>query len=637
MALNFQIKLDDQVSPGANKAASSLQKLEAAIKQEGTSIRSLETQMRTLEKGGQKNLDIYKQISAQLASQRGRVADLTAEMVKQGGAGFTGATEKAKGLSGIMSELTSEGGALGEVMATLGPYGAAAAAGFALMGGAMLGVSAAVVYLESKLVSLGIAASESKGDITRSLELLYGGEKAADHTYKVLESLTGSIAISQGRVMELADSLIQAGQVNGDAMVKSIAAIGKAEAARAGAGKVLEGVITRATSARIFSISRAELRQVGLSYKDLSTEIAKGLGTTAADAELRLRTGGVAVKAGLDALGKVVDAKLGDLASKKFQTVGAQTQRLHDLFGRLFEGVDSGPFARLLMVIANTLEESTVTGAALRTVVKSAFDEISSAAERVAPYLQAFFEGGILLALKLYNALYPVRQAIAKMFGGSDAGGLASFEDKTIAFADSLATGFSVAAKGVAFLINNIKQLGEVASTLVHITPFAGAALDLAKLDIDILTGKFNKSKDKATQAGANTAAGVAAGITAGTPQVEAAMAAMATKSLKSFDDKMQIHSPSKVMQLRGKFINEGLAKGQNDNADIPAKSLAKVGAGVATAPVGGRSSSAGGGVVVHVTFAPGAVVVGGLAAAEDQLTEMFSNVMQRAAAMQGA
>lgn len=645
MALSFAIKLDDQVSPDARKAAGALQALHSQIQSEGVALKSLENQMRAVQRSGSVNLDVYKKLSSAIVDQKSKVAGLTDEMVRSGGAGFVPATVKARLLGFAMHELERNAGLSRRAIAAIGPEGLALAAtlsGVALAGvamaGGILGAAGAVVYLESKLISLGVTASEAKGDMVRSLELLYGSQSAADHTYKVLESLTGSIAISQERVLELADSLTKAGQVNGDAMIRSIETIGKAEAARKGAGKVLEGVITRATTNRIFSVSRTELMSVGLSYRELSKEVAKGIGTTTQEAELRLRTGGVRVKEGLEALGRVVDTKMGKLALQKFETVSVQTQRLHDNFMRLFEDVNAGPFARLLMVIANQLEESSVSGSALRTIVKSAFTEISAAAERVAPYVQAFFEGAILLALKFYNAMYPVRQSIAKMFGGDQKQGLDSFQDTLIKTANAVGIGFTAAGIAIAFMINNAGKLAEVVSSLISVTPLIGPAFDAARAAIAVATATLGAGSDKTNAAGKSVADGVAAGITSGTPAVEAAMRDMAAKGTKAFDDKMQIHSPSKVMQLRGHYVNLGLAKGVNDNADVPAAAMSKTGGALGEAPLAGKKT--GGGVVVHVVFQQGAVVVGSggsIAETEDQLTDLMANVFEKTAAMRGA
>lgn len=637
MALAFAIKLTDQVSPDARKASGALQELQSMIAKDGASLRSLENQLKTLSKSGLDYSGNTKQLSEAIAFQKGKIAEMTAGLVEMGGAGLVPAKQRSQALEGVISKLTGESGKLGEMLEMLGPEGATAAAGIGAMGLAaaasvagVLAVAGAIVYLESKLVSLGVQASEAKGDVTRSLEVLYGSQKEAEHTYKVLESLTGSIAISQERVMDLSDSLIKAGQVNGDAMVRSIETIGKAEAARKGAGKVLEDVITRATSSRMFSISRSELMQVGISYKELSKEVAKGIGTTTQEAELRLRTGGVRVKEGLEALGRVVDVKMGDIALKKFQTVGVQTQRLHDNFTRLFEDVDGSSLARLLMTVANTLDESSVSGAALRAMLQSAFKELSDAAEVAMPYVRDFFEFGVLLALKFYNALYPVRKAIQSIFGGDQQSSIDSFENTLITVANAVGLGFTAAGVSIAFMINNAGRLAEVMRVLLDAIPLVGPAVESARAVI--LAASAGVSNDNAKKSGKNLADGVAAGVVSGQPAIEQAMAQLAKSGVKAFDQQAQIHSPSKVMQLRGYYMTQGLAKGVNDNAQAPTAAMSQVANDVASAPATGTVS--GGGVVVHVTFEAGAVVIGHgqqIADAEDQLTGLLANVLEKA------
>ncbi len=682
MALNFKIKLTEEVSGPAQKAASGLYQLDAAIKNEGAALGALQAQMRELKKSGDTGSDAFKRLSGAIADQRTKVAALKDKMVDAGG--IPKATKDAGLLDGIMKQLAGSTGKLGTTLGATGSAGLAAAAGIGAIVVAATAAAGAVAYLTVKLFQLGVTASEAKGDVTRSLELLYGSEKAAEHTYKVLESLTGDIAISQDRVMELADTLIKAGQVNGDAMVRSIAAIGKAEAARAGAGKVIEGVITRSQQARMFSVSRSELMAVGLSYRELAKAISKGTGMAVGDAELRLRTGGVQLKAGLNALTSVIDTKLGDLANKKLMTVTVQGNRVREAFSRLFEGVNAEPFARVLNMIANQLSESSVSGAALRTLLKSAFDTMSAAAEAAMPYLTTLFEGAILLALKLYNATYPIRKAFKEIFG--KAPDQKTFEDGMLTTIDTLgrlanAIGnvigytplwYGLAAAIVAanlpliivtaaafglgyaigFAIDKVgglaKWFGGFAETLGNLP---GQAFDLAG---DIITGFVN-------------------GIQSGAGRAADALKDMASSALKAFRKVFEIKSPSRAMQLDALNITGTLAKGVNDNARAPTQAMRdmsrdmrkaspskeerspftgeRVGpapvASVAAPPARPGVAAPGGGsnapLQLTLNIHERAIVVSGNNAQEiaaslrDPLTELFADVLEKAATMSGA
>ncbi len=644
MALSFTVKMADEVSPAATKAASNLQRLDAAIKNESRALSVLESQMKAMARSGSVSIDVGRKLNASIDAQKGKIAGLTEQMLRSGGAGFAPASAKASALDGVLGQLTQQSSKAGQALAALGPYGAIAATAIAAIGLAALATAGTIAYLASKLISLGVAAGEAKGDTTRSLELLYGSEKAALHTYRVLESLTADIAISHGRVMELSDTLIKAGQVNGDAMVRSIAAIGKAEAARAGAGKVLEGVIVRSQQARVFSISRSELMQVGLSYKALAQEISKGTGMTVTEATLRLRTGGVRLKEGLDALARVVDSKMGDLANKKFMTVGVQAQRLKDSFSRLFENVNTGPLARMLQVMANLLDDSKTSGHALRTVLTQAFGEIARAVEAATPVAELFFKGAILLALKLYNALYPVRQSLARIFGGNQAAGLDSLENSILSFATGVEVAFTAAAGALAFMINNAAKLAKTIEILAGAAPIVGPAFQAAAATIKSLTAAMAAGSPETNKSGQSVAEGVAVGIRQGTPAVEKAMGDMAAKGVKAFDDKMQIKSPSRLMQIRGRYTDEGFAKGVNDNAEGPAEAMRQVAIKTADAPAqvapglrasrGGGGGEVGGAGGILVQFNAGAIqgyTPGQTSQIRDEMSELMADVFEKA------
>jgi hypothetical protein len=290
-----------------------------------------------------------------------------------------------------------------------------------------------------------------------------------------------------------------------------------------------------------------------------------------------------------------------------------------------------------------------VSGSALRTMLKGAFDEMSAAVEASLPYLQTFFEGAILLSLKLYNALYPVRKAIKGLFGGDQTEGVASFEDTILSFAENVGNGFRVAALAIAWMIDNSKALATMLEGLIRITPGIGVAFETARSAINLLTSDLGAKRSTTERAGKNVADGVAAGITQGTPAVEAAMAAMGQKGVNAFDAKLQIHSPSRVMQLRGQFVDQGLAKGVNDNSEAPEKAMSDAGAGIAAAPLspraatGGKGASGGGALQITLNIHERAIVVSGSNAQEiaaslkDPLTELFADVIEKAAAMTGA
>lgn len=603
--MNFVLSMTDGISGPAKAGAQSLSTLDAQLKAETKTLSVLESQLRAMKASGSSNAGIMAQMTGQIDEQKLKIGNLTQEMIKNGGAG---------------KEVASAEKEIGEAAGTAAPRLGAMAKAVSGVAVAIVGTVAATALLATGFAALGAETSEAKGDVTRSLELLYGSQEAAENTYRAIEGITSRVAMSQSRALELSDTLIKAGEVNGDRMIRSIEAIGKAEAARKGAGQVLEGVITRASSTKMFSISRQELRAVGLSYRDMAQEISKQTGKGVAETEIMLRTGGVRVKEGLDALSKVVDSKLGALADRKFMTVGNQTERLKDNFKRLFEGFDTGPFARALKKIADLLDESSSSGSALRTFLKAAFDDIGKVVEWLAPYVSLFFDGMTLAALKVYNALYPLRKALKDTFGGDN--GTQDFQNVMLSLADDIGTFAGKAANFLADLIRNWDALwqtfDEIMSDPLH--ALAEGAGDLGKMIID----------------------GLIDGLKSGVGAVGDAFKNMAHSGLSSFKEVLGIHSPSKVMAEQGEFLNEGLAQGVERSAGRPADAMAGTAGAMPGAAAGGAGrGGAGGGF--QVVFNAGAIVVQGTGITSAQeselrarLSDLMADVFEQAALMGG-
>ena len=147
MALSFAIKLTDQVSPDARKAAGSLQALQSQITAEGTALKSLENQMRALQRGSSVSLDIYKQLSGAITDQKNKLAGLTTEMIKSGGQGFAPAKANASALDSLLGQLAGQSSATSDALSALGVEGTAAAGAvgaLALSGVAAVGALVAV-------------------------------------------------------------------------------------------------------------------------------------------------------------------------------------------------------------------------------------------------------------------------------------------------------------------------------------------------------------------------------------------------------------------------------------------------------------------------------------------------------------
>lgn len=563
--MDFKINLSGNLRQQATADADALRKLNDAIVAEKKVLGAMETQMKAIQRAGVVDIAVFKALSGAIQQQKDKVAGLTQQQVAAGAAGLQHA-------NAMKAQAVSSG--------TLASF----------LGNTLSNAFTKLIGLVRDAASAIIGFAEAKGDATRMLETVYRSEQAAENTYSAIIDVTKRVAISQEKAVDVADALTRAGEVNGNRMIQSIEAIGKAEAARKGAGDSVQGIIERANKSKWFSVSRDELRAAGLTFKDLATTISKQTGAGIQQAELALRSGRVSMKAGLEALTTTVDKVLGGIAEKKFMTIGVQSQKLRDTFGRLFDSLDTSKIAAVLGKVVSFFDEGSVTGAALTEIFVAIFDALGDAVEMVWPYVQTFLEFLILTALKVWNAFRPVRKAFQEMFGGEGGGEVKSFEDALLAFSSSF-------GKVAEFVANNFVPL--MMGALVLLTPTIwGLVTAVGSLAVGVLAATWPALALIAALVAVykvgewlgeklfelfqldwgaiadDIITGLVRGIVNGIDAVVDAFGKLGKAGLDKFRSVFGIKSPSTVMALQGKYLDQGLQKGIEDNAAGPANAL---------------------------------------------------------------
>lgn len=640
--MNYEIKLDDKMSAPAKAAAGALAQLEKQIKSEQESLRKLEQQFKQMNSASVVDIATAKKMRESIQQRKDSIGDLTTQLVNAGGA----APKMSSGLRSVEDALKGASGAGALALGTV----AAVVVAITAVATIAVGAAIAVGKLAKEFSALAISASEARASVESSLEVMYGSQQGAQSTYKAIVEVTNRVAISQQRALEISDNLVKSGEMNGHRMIKSIEAIGKAEAARAGAGKVLEDVISasnKTASSRfhggVFTMTRAQMRDVGLSYRDMSKEIAKQLGTGLNEAHARLATGMVPLKAGLAALHNVVNDKLGDIAARKLLSVTHQSQRLKDNVRSMFATFDTGPFGRALKTIADLFDENIAQGASLRSTLKTAFDEIGKAVEAVSPYVEIFFLGLQVMANKVLIALFPLRKVFRDLGIGS-ADSLSSFENAMLSMGEVAAGVFGAMAKFAAYVIRNWDTLIDKAKTVASVFEAMTFGDEIAKGVGTAIGERIKKSRaeDEARDSGIRIAQGLANGIDKESVAAEAAADRLAKRVQERFDRAMGIHSPSTVMRERGRNMGAGLALGEEDSIPTVAASARKMGNASAGAVMPSVAPRATGGTPrIEVNFHSGAITLEGnadsLSALQEKLTELMADVFQQAALAQGA
>jgi hypothetical protein len=682
--MNFAINLDGDLAASANKDADALERLQNALRAEEKALGAMERQMKALQKATVVDVATFQKLDSAIKASKDKVAGMTGQLVNMGATGLDPAKEKAFNLAQAFSGLQQQAGPVGKFLSAVGPWGVAAAIGLGLI---VVAASAAFLGLK-KLVELAAQFSEARGDAERMLTTVFDSEKGAERTYNAIEDVTKRVAISQDKAIEVADSLARAGVYSGDAMVRAVESVGKAEAARKGAGQVIQGIIERSEKARSlgfgnmggFTVNRAELRSAGIQYKDFLQTLATQTGRSMKDVGAALRVGRVSVAAGLDALNATVDRKLGPLADKKFNTIGVATQRLRDTFGRIFDQVDTSKIAGALHAFATWMDDTSVAGYALEKILSGIFDGLGKAIEVATPYVQTFGDFLMLTFLRIRKALKPVRDWVADAFGGESKDRVKSFESTLRKLSDFIAAAFVpgvVAAFAVmtyAFWLA-VPAIWSVASGVLAATwPFLalGAAVFLlykawswvigAISEIDWgsvvdnlayvgteIANWFGGVVDDAMvwvnaflDIGSNIVSGLVNGIKAGWGKFKDAMKDMASAGLEAFKKTFGIASPSKVMMAQGAYIDQGLTKGIEANKGQPTAAMDSMGQSTLGASPGASGGSSGGraGFSLSVTFAEGSIQISGvkdMAAIEERLPSLMANLFEQLGISMGA
>jgi hypothetical protein len=552
------------------------------------------------------------------------------------------------------------------------------------------GVAAAGVIAAAAIVKFGEAigewvfegahmaleAVEAKEKTLDLLEAMLGSKDAAEEVTAAIGQITKVTGVSGSRVAQLARELSAAGEA-GDLLTSSMKAIAQAETVLPEGGAKLQKITERAIQTGNFALSPKQLVGTGLQVQKLYEEIARRTGVGVKQVEAQLKAGKVSAETGIAAMNAVISEKFGGVAAKQAKDLDVQIQRFHANISKLFKDVNVEGFLDKLQSILAIVDQSTESGKALHDVLTGAFNAVFKVVEKVAPYVEIFFLGLELAALKVANAIRRVAAAWGISFGDENKEAVDSFEDAMIGFADGIgrvAHGMEVLAGYTGVWETIATYVGMLVDfTGFLIGPFVDAELAFVRLGIAALlvVDYLSRFGAEAEQAGVSLVSGLVSGIKNAAVQLYDAVVDLAKTAMQKFRDIFQIHSPSRVMAGMGANISAGLAHGISSGAR--SSSSAMVGAGIQlssgaatgaqlgllshvphalamndnaladrSVPVRSAEPSAarghGGPAVLHMEA--GAVVIqlgsGGAAELEDKFPQMMSDWWERAALSSG-
>lgn len=554
----FAIELDVKGQQESESLADALTRLRDQMKSDMAAVNELQTAMKRLQMGGSVNAAVFKDLRNQLAAKKASLASAQEAYVKLGGTFGQvkqAATSTGAGLEDLLGAAQGAGGPVGELAGVagrlkgvLGKSGAAGAA--LLLAAAIAAVVVGAIAAVVGLARFALAAADAARSQRLLLEAATGGRVAADALTTQIDAVAGRVAMLRGPVEELALSLSRSG-LEGRALEAALSAVATTSTVMGqAAGSALQGIAERARQARRFVLGAFDLQGTGLKLAEVATALSKRLNVSFAAAQAAIQNGTVRVEDGLEALDDAVQAKFGKLARAQLLGFSFQLQKARENAARIFAGVNVEPFLEALHDVLSVLDQSTITGRALRAIAETALNPLFAALAKLGPIAKGFFQGMVIGALLLMVAVLKVRNAFREVFGADVASNIDWI--KTAMYLGVGAVGAFVALLG----------LLAVALAIV-VGPFALLAY-AATNAYDALLGIPWSS------AGTFIVDGLVGGITAGVGRVVAAVRGLGQSAMATLKATLGIASPSKVFAEFGGHTAEGFAQGvEGGNARV--------------------------------------------------------------------
>jgi len=595
----FGINVGGNAAAAGKPAAVSLQDVRSAAATAASTLADLQSQFKSLKGGGDElaaaTASVKKQIEAEekllgklestarkagtslAALSKGHLAEAAAAQ-KAGVAEKKKLDEAAKGASALKDQM---GAAFEGIAAGAAAMGVAILAAFAAAA-----VAAAVAFGRFLIDSANVARAMQ---LTR--EAAVGSAEGATALGTQVDALARKLPTAKAELNDLASEMARAG-LGGQTLVDAFNAVGQAAAANGqSAGNQIRALLERGKLTQRFSLGRFELQGTGLAQADVAAELAKKMKIGIGDAQRALAEGRVSLSAGAEAMRAAVEAKFGAINARKMLDLNVIVAKTKERLQGLAAGINLEPLAKVFGEIAEVLDTSTVSGAALKEVFTTIGNGIVAGFAAAGPFLKGFFKGLVITALEIEVAYYKVKIALKSAFGSP------SF----LKDIDGMQTGILAAKIAVGALAASLIIAGAVVAAvgLTIAFPFilAGAAIG-ALVFIGKKVYDFFKETDFG-KLGTDIIDGLVGGIKSGFGRVKTAVTDLGSSAKDAFKNALGIRSPSKVFAEYGKHTTEGYAQGVDEGSGRATSAVASM----VDVPSASRAASAGGSTNITVNF----------------------------------
>ena len=417
------------------------------------------------------------------------------------------------------------------------------------------------------------------GDVGRKVFGVIGGAQ------KLMGALgsAGPYAIAAAGMALLIAGAVAGAAAIGAMTLKVLAwAVGLADAART-QGLLAAGIETTVEGGKLLDAKLDDLADKVPSTRDELTKMAEDLAKTG----LRGKELGAALEA---AAVKAAKAKFGPEWQKQMVALDVTGRRFKAGIAGIFGNLKADPALEGLARLSNMFDKNTETGKAIQVVFESLFQPLLDGLTELVPKAE---EGFIQFEMLVLQALIAIKPFGSQILLAAEALGVVALIVGGVLAAALLIVVGLITFFAVSFGILVIEAVKFGAAVKEHVV----AALDTlrAKFDAAVAFVKGITLND----VGQALMRGLADGITAGGAAVVSAMTGQVKGAIDSAKNLLQIKSPSKVFEEIGRFTGEGMASGIEGSAGGVQSSLEGMVAPPALSAPAGKGSASGGGVTI--------------------------------------
>jgi len=549
--IDFGIRISQAVV--GDDAIGKLAKLEQQIGRETSTIARMEDKLVSAKKkldalmegaGGGKGVNI-----AAVDRMRESISKLEGDLAKKRGglAGLTSGLGGAQEAAGLEQSLA----AVKNMAATAGPMLALAAAVMAVV----FAVGAAVVALSH----FALMAADAHRTTLLLMGALSGSASAGAENVAAIERVADSTALAKGQIEAIGKRLAVAG-LEGARFEATLGAVSLAASLLGeSAGQHLESIIERSKALGHFQFSDRQLKGLGLSFADLASQ----LGMTGPAFKAAMKAGRVSVEQGVDAMNAAIAKRFGGGGAALMLGFDVQMMKLREHLAALFKDINIEPFLVAMHDLLSVFDKSGGSGEAMHFMLTKGFDALFATLARIEPFAKAFFQGLVIGALVVYIAIVKVKRAIEEAFGGASLGGI---DGITVAmYAGILVFGLMLGA-AVALTAVLVVLAGAMLFPFIPVI----ALLALLYIGFKIGEGAVNAFADAIGgvkfpdfgDPGKAMVDGLVNSITGGADRFAAAMRGLGQSGMGALNSIFHFGSPSRAMEQRGEWIDEGGARG---------------------------------------------------------------------------